>query len=115
MTKEFTPKQLAQLVKDGQEAIKLLEAELAKKPAKFMIKLIGEFQEERTIFAVSSKDLTDFMNHQDLLNKIIVEDNDLSEWYGDCNFEYYLNYGKIKVSKMTYDEVFINADKLEVK
>jgi len=111
MTKDFTPKQLAQLVKDGQEAIKLLEDELAEKPTKFMIKLIGERNEETTIFAESSKDLTDYMNHQDLINKIILEDDDCSE----NDFEYYFYYGKIKVSKMTYDEVFINADKLEGK
>lgn len=82
---------------------------------KFMIKLTDEFDEERTIFAESSKDLTDFMNHQELLNKIINEDNALEEWLEDVNFEYYLNYGKIKVSKMTYDEVFINGDKLEAE
>lgn len=111
MTKDFTAKELAQLVKDGLKIIELLEAELAKKPAKFMIKLIGEHNEETTIFAESSNDLTDYMNHQELINKIILEDDDCSE----KDFEYYLSYGKIKVSKMTYDEIFINADKLEGK
>ena len=82
---------------------------------KFMIQLTGEFDEKRTIFAESSKDLTDYTNHKELLNKIVFEDNNLNELLEDCDFEHYLNYGKVKVSKMTYDEVFINADKLEIK
>lgn len=75
----------------------------------FKIMLTGEFDGTHEIYVSSSVDLTNFVIHKELINKIIMKDNDNKEQ----DLDYYVNYGEFKIEEFKLDETnLINADNL---
>ena len=75
----------------------------------FKIMLTAELSETHEIYVSSSVDLTNFVIHKELINKIIMKDNDNKEQ----DLDYYLNYGKFKIEEFKLNETnLINADNL---
>ena len=71
--------------------------------------LTGEFDGTHEIYVSSSVDLTNFVIHKELINKIIMKDNDNKEQ----DLDYYVNYGEFKIEEFKLDETnLINADNL---
>ena len=76
----------------------------------FKIMLTAELSETHEIYVSSSVDLTNFVIHKELINKIIMKDNDGFE---EQDLDYYLNYGEFKIEEFKLDETnLINADNL---
>ena len=76
----------------------------------FKIMLTAELSETHEIYVSSSVDLTNFVIHKELINKIIMKDNDGFE---EQDLDYYLNYGEFKIEEFKLDEAnLINADNL---
>ena len=74
----------------------------------FKIMLTAECSETHEIYVSSSVDLTNFVIHKELINKIIMKDND---GYEEQDLDYYLNYGKFKIEEFKLNETnLINAD-----
>ena len=72
--------------------------------------LTAELSETHEIYVSSSVDLTNFVIHKELINKIIMKDNDGFE---EQDLDYYLNYGEFKIEEFKLDETnLINADNL---
>lgn len=75
----------------------------------FKIMLTGEFDGTHEIYVSSSVDLTNFVIHKELINKIIMKDNDNKEQ----DLDYYVNYGEFKIEEFKLNETnLINADNL---
>ena len=75
----------------------------------FKIMLTAELSETHEIYVSSSVDLTNFVIHKELINKIIMKDNDNKEQ----DLDYYVNYGEFKIEEFKLNETnLINADNL---
>ena len=75
----------------------------------FKIMLTGEFDGTHEIYVSSSVDLTNFVIHKELINKIIMKDDGDEE----NDLDYFLNYGKFKIEEFKLDKTnLINADNL---
>jgi hypothetical protein len=76
---------------------------------KFKIELTNEMNERlEPLFIESSLDLIDYMNHCDFLDKILIK---LLGDDSDNDMEYFLNYGKFKIT-IYNTPIFFNCDEL---
>ena len=73
---------------------------------KFMLQLSNEFDQLDPIFIESSLDLTDYHNHFDFLDKVLIK-LEFSE-----NMEFFWLHGKIEIYNITNESVFIKEEEI---